>query len=78
MLFIGSPLTSGLAKGGPGGRGQLSLPQIRSLHAEIAISTRDSRFCAKSVTYNIFTNGAPYWGSDSPVIECPPLNWKVV
>jgi len=21
---------------------------------------RDSRFCAKSVRYNIFTNGAPY------------------
>ena len=30
-----------------------------SLHAEIAISARDSSFCAKSVRYNIFTNGAP-------------------
>jgi len=44
----------------------LSLPEITSLHAEIAISgrdnisaCRDSSFCAKSVRYNIFTNGAP-------------------
>ena len=34
--------------------------KITSLHAEIAISARDSSFCAKSVRYNIFTNGAPY------------------
>jgi len=37
----------------------LYLPQITSLHAEIAISARDSSFCAKSVRYNIFTNGTP-------------------
>jgi len=36
------------------------LPEITSLHVEIAISARDSSFCAKSVRYNIFTNGAPY------------------
>jgi len=30
------------------------------MHAEIAISARDSSFCAKSARYNIFTNGAPY------------------
>jgi len=33
------------------------------MRAEIAISPqryRDSSFCAKSVRYNIFTNGAPY------------------
>jgi len=39
--------------------------KLLSLHAEmlslpeIAISARDSSFCAKSVRYNIFTNGSP-------------------
>jgi len=30
------------------------------LCAEITNMRRDSSFCAKSVRYNIFTNGAPY------------------
>jgi len=41
----------------------LSVAEITSLHAEIlsvaemAISAKDSSFCAKFVRYNIFTNG---------------------
>jgi len=66
----------------------LSLAEIISLHAEIAISARDSSFCAKSVRYNIFTNGAPYmrlfcqqWknqlGMLARKLQVLPNAWKV-
>ena len=54
----------------------LSLRIFCSLCAEIAISVqrelnvrRDSSFCAKSVRYNIFTNGAPYKGLNQEMMQ---------